>query len=219
MHRIVVCFATLISLAFAQGAYAQSADVPPAPEPLRVTPVASFDPEPIALADENIFVFGGKLQSGYFIDSFNPFTAPYESNTIIGGGYQRFLWRSPGIVSVGVETGLAARIGSPSSLEAWVGAVARFDGLPIGENWRLVPSVTFGLSAVTDTIGAERRRAITNGENGRLLFYLSPEIALSTGKGEGPEYFLRLQHRSGAFGTLAHLDGANAPVVGVRFKF
>lgn len=172
---------------------------------------------PDASTDETVFVFGGPLTSGYFSDAVQPWNWNFESNAFVGAGYQRFFYAYQSF-ALGVEAGLGLRLGTPSSAEAWAGFVGRLTELELGD-FTVTPSVTAGLSVVTDTIGAEARRTAEAGESATVLYYLAPEIAVSHDAHPEWEAFTRIQHRSGGFGTIAHIDGANAITAGLRYKF
>lgn len=167
-------------------------------------------PDPL---DEAFFGFGGAMMN----DVFNPFGG-FEPNTLVGGAYQRF-WGNPGRFQYGLEAGLAGRFGVRNSLEAWGGAVARYD-------WTLGPvqvglGFTFGLSAVTDTVeGQESQSQAFHNGDATVLFYMGPEIHASLVEHPRVEAFVRLHHRSGAWETLGGMAaGADGAVTGLRFKF
>ncbi|UYN98416.1 MAG: hypothetical protein KIT02_10645 [Devosia sp.] len=170
-----------------------------------------------ANTDENVFVFGGPLTKGYFGDAFLVWEDNYESNFFAGVGYQRFLYEYLDF-QMGVEVGLGVRVGSPSSGEAWAGIVNRLMKFEIGEV-NIVPSITGGFSVVTDTIGVETERTAASGDSAAFLYYLAPEVSVSLDSQPEWEAFGRIQHRSGGFGTIAHIDGSNAVTVGLRYKF
>lgn len=182
--------------------------------------------------DRDVFFFAGAFHTNYFGDSFTPWSAEWEHNYVIGGGYQQFFWRW-GFVRFGGEVGIADRFvtdgntsfgASLNSGELWAGAVARFDGFDFGPV-HITPAITAGLSAVTGLIGQEAMRESTHpfdrfGLGGKLLYYLGPELDFSMPQyNPDLEVFVRLQHRSGGFGSIEDLDGSNADVVGVRWKF
>lgn len=169
--------------------------------------------------DENVFVFGGPFTTGHFEDTFLVWEDHYESNFFAGAGYQRFLY-SYGSFKLGVEAGAGVRFGAgePVSAEVWGGAVARLTTFSLG-GLDISPSITFGLSAVTDTIGVETTRAEANAAKTGLLYYLGPEIAISSAEHPEWEGFVRVQHRSGGYGTITNLDGSNAATVGIRYRF
>ncbi|WP_052715895.1 hypothetical protein [Devosia chinhatensis] len=167
--------------------------------------------------DENIFVMGGPFATGYFGDTFLFWQDHYESNFFVGAGYQRFLY-GYGSFQLGVEAGLGLRLGSRSSAEIWGGAVARLTEFSFGDI-TVTPAITFGLSAVTDTIGIETERADRLGRGVPILYYLAPEVSVSHASHPEWEAFGRIQHRSGGFGTIADIDGSNAAVLGLRYKF
>jgi hypothetical protein len=89
----------------------------------------------------------------------------------------------------------------------------------------ITPALTAGFSVVSGLIGVEAMRNSTihadpGSHGGTLLYYLGPEVSFSMpATSPNLELFWRAQHRSGGFGSLANLDGANADTVGVRWKF
>ena len=168
-------------------------------------------------SDENVFVFGGPLTSGHFSDALQPWAWSLEDNVFVGAGYQRFFYGYQSF-QLGAEAGLGVRIGTPVSAEVWAGLVGRLTEFEVGPI-NITPSITGGLSVVTDTIGAETVRTQAAGQSATLLYYLAPEIAVSHDDHPEWEAFGRIQHRSGGFGTIAHIDGANALTVGLRYKF
>lgn len=172
---------------------------------------------PATQSDENLFVFGGPLTSGHFSDALQPWAWSLEENGFVGLGYQRFFYGYESF-QLGVEAGLGLRIGTPVSGEVWAGLVGRLTEFEFGPI-NITPAITGGLSVVTDTIGSETVRTQAAGQSATLLFYLSPEIAVSHDDHPEWEAFGRIQHRSGGFGTIAHIDGSNALTVGLRYKF
>lgn len=182
-----------------------------------------YAPHPISpeLLTQNIFLFGGLSVDDNIEDAANPFTADYEDNVVIGGGYQRFFYESLDI-SIGVEAGIAGRFGDKNSAEFWGGVVGRYDGLVLFDTLKIAPAFTFGLSAITDTMaGREERLENKNPDaDATLLFYLGPEFNFSLVEYPNVELFWRLHHRSGAWETLGDMKGAaNANVIGARIGF
>lgn len=167
--------------------------------------------------DETVFVFGGPLTTGYFSDAIQPWQWELEPNAFAGAGYQRF-FHSYESFQLGLEAGVGVRIGTPVSAEAWAGVVGRLTEVEIGPI-NIAPSIVGGLSVVTDTIGSETTRTLAADQSAVLLFYLAPEIAVSHDDHPEWEAFGRIQHRSGGFGTIAHIDGSNALTAGLRYKF
>lgn len=186
---------------------------------------------PPAEFTQDVFIFGGRFHDGYFTQSFTPFNTTWENNYILGGGYQTFFGRW-GVMRLGAEVGGAGRfttdanpgVGDPRSAEVWAGLVGRFDGFDVGL-LHITPALTAGFSVVTGLIGvAAQRNAAPHldplSHDGRVLYYLGPEVSFSLPQSNANvEFFIRAQHRSGGFGTLAALDGSNADVVGLRYKF
>jgi hypothetical protein len=171
--------------------------------------------------DESVFIFGGRYHKGYFGHTFTPNPIP-EDFYGLAVGYQKFFITDPEGWNWGLETGVAGRFGDgPATAEIWAGGVGRYNGWVFGDTVRVSPSLTLGLSAVTDTFGIAKEREEAQDKSAKLLFYVGPEISFSHVDNPELEVFWRAQHRSGAWGTtgLAAIDGANAAMVGVRFKF
>ena len=167
--------------------------------------------------DENVFVFGGPMSSGYFGDALTFWSSGYETNAFAGVGYQRFFYEYESF-ALGLEAGLGIRTGESTSAEAWAGLVGRLTEVEFGPV-NITPSITGGFSVVTGTIGVETTRTAASGDSATVLYYLAPEIAVSHDDHPEWEAFGRIQHRSGGFGTIAHIDGSNAVTLGLRYKF
>jgi hypothetical protein len=171
--------------------------------------------------DQNVFILGGRFTDQFFEYSFNPFGVSYEDNYVIGGGYQQFFLGNAGGPRLGLEAGTALRFGdSITSGEVWGGVVARYDGLIATDHFRISASVSTGISGTTGTVGVEADRATEEHGDSSLLFYLGPEISISSADNPNLEVFWRVHHRSGAWETLGSMhDGANANTIGVRWSF
>ncbi len=171
--------------------------------------------------DEAFFGFGGAYIAGYFNDLYrHPFDNDYYGDVIAGFGYQKFFAVDPDGLSYGVEIGAGARFGvSAPSAEVWTGGVVRYDGVELFEKLRVTPAVTVGFSYVTGKTQTEVAREAGSGDSATFLFYLAPEIGVSLVEHPDWEMFARIQHRSGLYGTLANIDGANALTFGVRHRF
>ena len=171
--------------------------------------------------DQAIFVFGGFYQDDSFGDVLNPFGAPsFNNDTLIGFGYQQMLVTDPDGFSFGGEIGVAGRFADPEiSAEIWTGLVGRYGGFVIADALRVSPAFTIGLSAVTGKVSTEAAREADSGDSADLLFYLGPELNFSLPERPDIELFTRLHYRSGAWGTLADMDGSDASAIGVRLHF
>lgn len=172
---------------------------------------------PAAAPDQSVFVMGGPFTPSNFGETFSIWDNQYEDNFFVGIGYQHFLY-SYGSFRLGVEAGIGLRAGENSSAEVWGGTVAQLTNFDIGA-LNVTPSIIFGLSAVTDYVGVEADRVAALGHPAPVLFYFTPEIAISSDNNPEWEAFVRIQHRSGGFGTIAEIDASNAPVVGFRYRF
>ncbi|MFK3852012.1 hypothetical protein ACI2J5_21120 [Agrobacterium pusense] len=169
---------------------------------------------------EAIFGFAGAMTKEDMLKSAALIPVDYESNAVIGGGYQFYPYRI-GNIKLGGEVGMAVRFGKGFTGEVWAGPVARYEHIRLGEQLFITPSFTAGLSLVTDAQpGREREQEIKDDGNANVLFYLGPEINVSFSEGSSTEFFWRLHHRSGGGKTLGNMKGAtNANVFGVRYKF
>ena len=69
---------------------------------------AAAQSAPAVTYDHDVFFFAGRYENQDFGYSFNPVNAPYDSDSVIGGGYQQFFSNWNGL-KFGAEIGLAAR--------------------------------------------------------------------------------------------------------------
>jgi len=170
--------------------------------------------------DHAVFGFGGAMVDGSMGEAFNPFGVGYEDHPIFGLGYQFFPY-SIGNLKFGLEAGLAGRFRGNTNAEIWGGVVGRYDAIEIANTLRIIPSFTFGLSHVTETMdGREKKNEGERNGDASTLFYLGPELSFSSVSRPELEVFWRLHHRSGAWGTLGDMHGgSNANVIGVRYNF
>lgn len=168
--------------------------------------------------DEAVFFFGGRFHKDWFGTGLVPWSLTWDDTYIAAVGYQQ-TWIDWYDFRIGGEVGLAGRFGADgSSAEIWAGAYARYDGFVLG-NFRISPSLTFGLSVVTGTQGHEGQRIAQTGRNTPILIYLGPEFSFGLVDQPQWEVFTRFQHRSGGYGVIADLDASNAITGGVRFKY
>lgn len=171
--------------------------------------------------DHAVFAFGGREAESDILAMANPFNVEYGDNFSVGIGYQRFVQGLVRDLYFGFEAGIAARFGNSLSAEAWGGPVVRYDGIRLFNTVTLSPSVTGGLSAVTNALdGWEGDNEDERDGDSTLLFYFGPELSLSLASRPDVEIFWRLHHRSGAWGTLGDMHGgANFQTLGIRRRF
>lgn len=208
----------------------QATVLPPLEVPSRADEVCRGQPRPelaccpceateCRVPREAVFFFGGQFTQRAMGKTADVFNVTYDDNYIGGLGYQRFL-RTWGQFDVGLEVGVAGRFGDAESGEIWGGPVLRHQGITVADRVRATMALTAGFSAVTESQGHERHREITRQGDASFLFYLGPEIILSTTAKPNVELFYRLHHRCGGNGTLGGLsEGYNANCLGLRFKF
>jgi hypothetical protein len=137
-------------------------------------------------------------------------------------------------VLIGAEVGLADRFGNYKiccdtiaysksvmhSAELWGGISFRHLGFALFDTVRISPGFVFGLSAISNPIGQEGLRQIDNRGSANVLFYLGFDVAFALASLPNTELVLRIQHRSGAYGTLGGMkEGNNANVIGIRQRF
>ena len=135
-------------------------------------PAAGQSMPALSSYDRDVFFFAGRFQNLDFGHSFDPLTAPYNSDSIVSGGYQQFFSNWNGL-KFGAEIGLAARFSTVTSAEFWGGIVGRYDGWSLGPV-RISPALTFGLSAVSGYVTTEAQQVPRLGKDVPVLFYLWP---------------------------------------------
>ncbi len=170
--------------------------------------------------NSNVFVFGGVYSSESVGETFNFFGTDYQDAYVLGGGYQHFLLGTEGGLLAGLEVGAAVRKGPDVSGEVWAGVVLRADNILQNEQLNVSASVTGGLSLITNPLDVEVARELSRNGDSTFLFYMAPEISVSTPSNPDMEVFWRVQHRSGGWNTLGDMgEGANANTIGLRWKF
>jgi hypothetical protein len=173
-----------------------------------------------AANDSNVFVFGGVYSSESVGETANFLATDYQDAYLLGGGYQHFFLGEEGGFRAGLEAGAALRKGPDVSGEAWAAIVLRADKILQNEQLVVSASVTGGLSLITNPLDVEIAREISRNGDSTFLFYMAPEISVSTPEHPNTEVFWRLQHRSGGWNTLGNMgEGANANTIGLRWKF
>lgn len=187
---------------------------------------------------QSVFGFVGRTDSGNLGSTFvYGVGAPeriFYDNYIVGGAYQRdFLQFNSGLL-IGAEVGLADRFGHYSiccdtivysnsvaqSTEFWAGASFRTQGIALLNTVLVSPGVVFGLSLISNPIGQEGEHQIAHQGSAKALFYLGFDLAFALASLPNTELVFRVQHRSGAYGTLGAMrEGNNANVIGIRQRF
>jgi hypothetical protein len=187
---------------------------------------------------QSVFGFAGRTDSGNLGSTFvYGLGAPeriFYDNYILGGAYQRDFFQFNSGLLIGAEVGLADRFGHYSiccdtivysnsvvqSAEFWTGASFRSQGIALFDAVWISPGLVFGLSAISNPIGQEGEHQIAHQGSAKVLFYLGFDLAFALAKLPDTELVFRIQHRSGAYGTLGAMkEGNNANVVGIRQRF
>lgn len=121
-------------------------------------------------------------------------------------------------LTVEPEAGAAYRFGEESQGEFWGSLYFRYDGFPWNDTVYTTAAINTGLSILTETSEFERDRS--NGDSSLVLHNFSPEITLADPDNKNLEFVLRLQHRSGIFGTIDGVySGSTFVTTGIRFRF
>jgi hypothetical protein len=168
----------------------------------------------------SVLIFGGQYTTENMENSLNPFSARHENQRIVAAAYQHDFYHAPNELIVGAEIGAGYRFGLGNSEELWAGVSIRHEGFVLFGLVRIAAGITMGLSAVTNTTGIEAQRQAIDHGNGHLLAYLGPELTMALQQYPNLELVYRVQHRSGAFGLIAnYVEGANANVFGIRYRF
>jgi hypothetical protein len=121
-------------------------------------------------------------------------------------------------LTVEPEAGAAYRFGEESQGEFWGALYFRYDGLPWNDTIYTTLALNTGLSILTETSEFERDRS--DGDSSLVLHNFSPEITFANPDYKNIELVLRLQHRSGIFGTIDGVySGSTFVTTGIRFRF
>jgi hypothetical protein len=188
-----------------------------APMPLK-TPRLD-NPDVIAPPAHNVMVFAGQYTTDNLGNTINPLIVNPEKQGIVAIAYGHDWYRWHGFV-LGTEVGAGLRFGQGGSGELWGGFNIRHTGIVLFNTMRIGAGITVGLSAITQATGIEAEREIKDHGNATVLAYLGPEMTLAALNNPNWELVYRIQHRSGAYGVIAHfIEGANAHTLGLRYRF
>ena len=187
---------------------------------------------------QSVFGFAGRTNSGNLWSTFaygiGAPEAIFYDNYIVGGAYQRDFFQFDSGILIGAEVGLADRFGHyriccdtiayssgvTHSAELWGGVSLRHEGIALFDTVRISPGFVFGLSAISSPIGQEGLHQIDHQGSAKVLFYLGFDLAFALANLPNTELVFRIQHRSGAYGTLGAMkEGNNANVIGIRQRF
>lgn len=169
----------------------------------------------------SLMIFGGQFTDVTILKSLDPFSAHHENQYIVAAAYGRDFFHVPYGFVVGGEVGLGFRFGMGQSEELWAGFSVRHTGFNLLGLVRVGGAFIFGFSGISNATGREavRQGKDPNG-SARFLGYLAPELTFSLPQYPNWELIYRLHHRSGLYGVLAdNIEGANANVVGIRYRF
>jgi hypothetical protein len=187
---------------------------------------------------QSVFGFAGRMNSGNLGSTFAfGYGAPermFYDNYIVGGAYQRDFFQFNSGLLLGAEVGFADRFGHYTvccntivysnnvvqSAEFWAGASLRTNGFALFDTVKVSPGFVFGLSFISNPIGQEGEHQITHHGSAKMLFYLGFDLAFALASLPDTELVFRIQHRSGAYGTLGAMkEGNNANMIGIRQRF
>ncbi|MFD2739333.1 hypothetical protein ACFSUD_07135 [Sulfitobacter aestuarii] len=166
-------------------------------------------------ADRTLSVFAGQMTSNHFEELFRPGDVDFVDSQLLGIalaqdwplGDSRWTW--------GIELQLLRHFGLQDHWEANLPLILRYH--PERPFSRLLESVAFGVGAsfASDVPEVEIRN---DGDSRHSLVYWLLEAEFTAPRA-GDSLFLRLHHRSDAFGALQPEAGSNAVVVGYRWSF
>jgi hypothetical protein len=190
-----------------------------APKPAKAPRFIKRTGDTAAPPTSNVMLFGGQYAIDNLGGTVNPFTATHEGQSIVAFAYGHDFYRWQDVV-VGVEVGTGVRFGLGTAGELWGGVNIRYTGFVLFNTVRIGGGITVGFSGVTKATGIEAQREIKDSGSATLLAYLGPELTMALVDNPNWELVYRIQHRSGAYGMIAHfIEGANANTLGIRYRF
>jgi hypothetical protein len=190
-----------------------------APMPAKAPPFIKRTDDTPAPPANNVMLFAGQYAINDLGGTVNPFTATHEDQGIVAFAYGHDFYRWRDVV-VGVEVGTGLRFGLGTAGELWGGVNFRYTGFVLFNTVRIGGGITVGFSGITKATGIEAQREIKDNGSATLLAYLGPELTMALVDNPNWELVYRIQHRSGAYGVIAHfIEGANANTVGIRYRY
>jgi hypothetical protein len=192
-----------------------------APMPGKASPRNALAAAPASPPDNNILIFGGQFTTDTILKSLNPFSVHHENQHIVAAAFGHDFYRAPYGFVFGGEIGLGVRFGMGTSEELWGGVSIRHAGFDLFGLVRVGGAIIVRFSGITNPTGKEalRHGKDPNG-SARFLGYLAPELTIALPPFPNWEFAYRLHHRSGLYGLIAaNIEGANANVFGIRYRF
>jgi hypothetical protein len=122
------------------------------------------------------------------------------------------------IIDIEPEVGIAKRFGNAHEAEIWAALYFRFTAFPWNHIVYTTAAVSTGLNYASGISDWERFIAGKAAPQ-RLLHYFSPELTFALPEHKNVELVLRLHHRSGVYGLISRIAGAQYATAGVRWRF
>ncbi len=162
------------------------------------------------------------LTNMLFIDSPGkyPWQGRWGGAEFVGGEVSRRLITFWDLLSIDPEIGAGKRFGTMSAGEFWGALSFRWHLFPWNEHLKTTFAISDGISVVTKV--DRREQALNNADRpgSAVLNYLSPEMTFALPEFADYELVLKLQHRSGVWGTIHGVYGAaQFGTIGFRVHF
>ena len=167
--------------------------------------------------DNAVFVYGGKWSDNRFIDILR-LESELRGSYLAAVGYSRTLHRFNEHLHLEGEANVARHWGKQSHFEVNAAANLRWNAFPWDRfvntsfAYGLGPSYAFGRPVIEE----RRNRPLSRG-----LVFMIAELTFAPPKQRASpwEGFIRIHHRSGAFGVVSDAGGSNFITSGARYRF
>ncbi len=188
-------------------------------EPIRAQTSASDDTADGERGPFSVGMYAGALYEGVFLSLFvRPWAIDLTHSYLVAANFDyRFYKSTRWPLQLEGEFDVGKRINGANQLDVDVAPFVRWTSLPWNKTlYTNVRLGLLGLSYVTG-ISAWELRSSDNHRGNRLLNFVVPEVTFAASEHSRGEAFIRVHHRSGAYGLFNGVyGGSNYLCVGYR---
>jgi hypothetical protein len=160
--------------------------------------------------------FAGFLSTDSWEDVLiRPGDVDFENSYLVGAAVSRRLARFGDEVDLELEAQLVKHVGDQDHVEANIPLIVRWRAFPWDEHVDTSAAFGLGLSAASETPRVEDANLRSSAP---VMAYWMLELEAGA-PGSDYQGFIRLHHRSTAFGLFAEDGGSNSVVIGLRRRF
>ena len=167
----------------------------------------------------SVGMYAGALYQGVFVSLFfRPWAIDLSPSYLVAANFDYRFYKSDSLpIQFEAEVDIAKRFNGANQFDFDLAAFVRWTSFPW--NKTLYTNVRLGVLGLSyvNGISAWERRSSDNETGSRLLIFVVPEVTFASSGHSRGEAFIRVHHRSGAYGLLNGVyGGSNYLCIGYR---